>query len=104
MAAHRGRFLNFALSLGRSLLLFTFLTAAFVCVGRVWRGEFQPLTPRYTTFGSMCIVSLIASAPFRLFRTGETRRDQTFPSLISSEAQFSGCKVCWRVLPLRPGA
>jgi hypothetical protein len=42
------------------LLLFTFLTAAFVCVGRVWRGDLQPLTPRYTTFGTLCIVSLIA--------------------------------------------
>jgi hypothetical protein len=49
-------FLNFTLPWG-SLLLFTFLTAAFVRVGRVWRGEFQPLTPRHTTFGSMCIVS-----------------------------------------------
>ena len=42
------------------LLLFTFLTAAFVCVGRVWRGNAQPLTPRYATFGTFCIVSLIA--------------------------------------------
>ena len=42
------------------LLLFTFLTAAFVCVGRVWRGDAQPLTPRYATFGAFCIVSLIA--------------------------------------------
>jgi hypothetical protein len=42
------------------VLLFTFLTAAFVCVGRVWRGDLQPLTPRYTTFGTLCIVSLIA--------------------------------------------
>ena len=42
------------------LLLFTFLTAAFVCVGRVWRGDVQPLTPRYATFGTFCIVSLIA--------------------------------------------
>jgi hypothetical protein len=36
------------------LLLFSFLTAAFVCIGRVWRGEFQPLTTRYTTFGTFC--------------------------------------------------
>ncbi len=42
------------------LLLFTFLTAAFVCVGRVWRGDPQPLTPRYATFGTFCIVSVIA--------------------------------------------
>jgi hypothetical protein len=26
----------------------------------VWRGDYQPLTPRYTTFGAFCIVSLIA--------------------------------------------
>jgi hypothetical protein len=42
------------------LLLFTFLTAAFVCVGRVWLGEYQPLTPRYTTFGTFCLVALVA--------------------------------------------
>ena len=41
------------------LLLFTFLTAAFVCVGRVWRGDYQPLIPRYTTFGALCIVALV---------------------------------------------
>ena len=34
------------------VLLFSFLTAAFVCVGRVWRGDDQPLTPRYATFGT----------------------------------------------------
>ena len=43
------------------LLLFTFLTAAFVCVGRVWRGDVQPLTPRYTTFGTLCVISVIVS-------------------------------------------
>jgi hypothetical protein len=42
------------------LLLFSFVTAAFVCVGRVWRGDDQPLTPRYATFGTFCIVALIA--------------------------------------------
>jgi len=55
----RGLFLNRALPWA-CLLLFTFLTAAFVCVGRVWRGDAQPLTPRYATFGTFCIVSLIA--------------------------------------------
>ncbi len=40
------------------LLVFCFLTAAFVCVGRVWRGEYQPLTMRYTTFGTFVVVSL----------------------------------------------
>ena len=58
-AWRRGLFLNRTLPWA-CLLLFTFLTAAFVCVGRVWRGDFQPLTPRYTTFGAFCIVSLIA--------------------------------------------
>jgi hypothetical protein len=41
------------------LLMFCFLTAAFVCVGRVWRGDYQPLTMRYTTFGTFVIVSLV---------------------------------------------
>jgi hypothetical protein len=41
------------------LLFFSFLTAAFVCVGRVWRGEYQPLTMRYTTFGEFCVVALV---------------------------------------------
>jgi hypothetical protein len=58
-AWRRGLFLNRTLPWA-CLLLFTFLTAAFVCVGRVWRGDFQPLTPRYATFGAFCIVSLIA--------------------------------------------
>jgi len=58
-AWRRGLFLNRALPWA-CLLLFTFLTAAFVCVGRVWRGDVQPLTPRYTTFGTFCVVSLIA--------------------------------------------
>jgi hypothetical protein len=59
VAWRRGLFLDRALPWA-CLLLFTFLTAAFVCVGRVWRGDAQPLTPRYTTFGALCIVSLIA--------------------------------------------
>ena len=59
MAWRRRLFFNRALPWA-CLLLFTFLTAGFVCVGRVWRGEYQPLTPRYTTFGAFCIVALIA--------------------------------------------
>jgi hypothetical protein len=59
MAWRRGLFFNRALPWA-CLLLFTFLTAAFVCVGRVWRSDYQPLTPRYTTFGAFCIVALIA--------------------------------------------
>ena len=59
MAWRRGLFFNRALPWA-CLLLFTFLTAAFVCVGRVWRGDLQPLTPRYATFGAFCIVALIA--------------------------------------------
>jgi hypothetical protein len=59
MAWRRRLFFNHALPWA-CLLLFTFLTAAFVCVGRVWRGQYQPLTPRYTTFGAFCIVALIA--------------------------------------------
>jgi hypothetical protein len=57
-AWHRGQFLNRTL-VWACLLLFTFLTATFVCVGRVWVGAAQPLTPRYTTFGTFCVVALI---------------------------------------------
>ena len=47
------------------LLFFAFLTAAFVCVGRVWRGDLPTLTPRYTTFGAFCIVAnCLASSAF----------------------------------------
>ena len=67
MAWRRGLFFNHALPWA-CLLLFTFLTAAFVCVGRVWRGDYQPLTPRYTTFGAFCIVALIAVAFRSIFR------------------------------------
>jgi hypothetical protein len=59
MARRRRLFFNHALPWA-CLLLFTFLTAAFVCVERVWRGDYQPLTPRYTTFGAFCIVAVIA--------------------------------------------
>ena len=59
MAWRRRLFFNHALPWA-CLLLFTFLTAAFVCVRRVWRGDYQPLTPRHTTFGAFCIVALIA--------------------------------------------
>jgi hypothetical protein len=52
--ALRGRALPWA-----CLLLFSFLTAAFVCIGRVWRGEYQPLTTRYTTFGTFCVVAVV---------------------------------------------
>jgi hypothetical protein len=79
MAWRRGFFLNRALPWA-CLLLFTFLTAAFVCVGRVWRGDFQPLTPRYATFGAFCIVSLIAllyPASSGLRRGGRPRIDAT---------------------------
>jgi hypothetical protein len=58
VAWKRGLFVRFALPWA-CLLLFTFLTAAFVCVGRVWRGDYQPLIPRYTTFGALCIVALV---------------------------------------------
>ncbi len=59
VAWKRGLFLNKALAWA-CLLFFAFLTAAFVCVGRVWRGDYQPLTPRYATFGAFCIVATVA--------------------------------------------
>ncbi len=74
------------------LLLFSFLTAAFVCVGRVWRGEYQPLTMRYTTFGTFCVVALVmlagtvllhAAAPSsdgkRVFLMGRIDLDRVMP-------------------------
>jgi hypothetical protein len=62
----RGRALPWA-----CLLLFAFLTAAFVCIGRVWRGEYQPLTTRYTTFGAFCVVAVVMIVASVLF--GETK-------------------------------
>jgi hypothetical protein len=63
------------------LLLFTFLTASFVCVGRVWRGDTQPLTPRYATFGAFCIVALIALLASAFFQRGQsTEEDGRNPS------------------------
>ncbi len=81
VAWRRGLFLNRALAWA-CLLLFTFLTAAFVCVGRVWRGDYQPLTPRYTTFGAFCIVAVIAllSSVFSGFREESIKSGSTrFP-------------------------
>jgi hypothetical protein len=43
-----------------------FATAALVAVGRVWAGPGQPLTPRYATFGTFCLLAalLLACALF----------------------------------------
>ena len=64
------------------LLIFSFLTAAFVCIGRVWRGEYQPLTTRYTTFGTFCRV---AGAPCGLHtlegRVLSPARDKCAPTI-----------------------
>ena len=80
IAWRRGLFFNRALPWA-CLLLFTFLTSAFVCVGRVWRGDLQPLTPRYTTFGAFCIVALIAllSSAFSGLEK-ELRRSDSVPT------------------------
>jgi hypothetical protein len=66
-----------------SLLLFSFLTAAFVCVGRVWRGENQPLTMRYTTFGTFCVVALVMLAGTVFLSKTTPSRQQTgaFPAM-----------------------
>ena len=76
--ALRGRALPWA-----SLLLFSFLTAAFVCIGRVWRGEFQPLTTRYTTFGTFCIVALVLILGSVLLseRQQSAQRTNAFPAM-----------------------
>jgi hypothetical protein len=70
-AWRRGPFFNRALP-WVCLFLFTFLTAWFVCIGRVWRGDAQPLTPRYATFGAFCIVALIALLSSTLSKRGES--------------------------------
>lgn len=36
-----------------------FLTAALVGLGRVWNGPGQPLTPRYATFGTFCLLPVV---------------------------------------------
>jgi hypothetical protein len=41
-----------------ALLVHAFLTAAFVAVGRVWAGPGQPLTPRYATYGTFCVLAV----------------------------------------------
>src|SRR4029077_11970465 len=86
VAAPGGRGFSGARSLSLDcFLLFTFVTAAFVCVGRVWRGDVQPLTPRYATFGTFCIVALIAllssglsglSEDPSFFRSGSANRSK----------------------------
>ena len=76
VAWRRGLFRSRALPWA-CLILFTFLTAAFVCIGRVWRGDCQPLTPRYTTFGAFCIVALIALLSSAFSRLGEERVPST---------------------------
>jgi hypothetical protein len=81
VAWKRGLFFNRALP-WTCFLVFAFLTAAFVCIGRVWRGDSQPLTPRYTTFGAFCIVSLIAllSSAFSGAQEEFVRAEQTSTS------------------------
>jgi hypothetical protein len=65
------------------LLFFSFLTAAFVCIGRVWRGECQPLTMRYTTFGTFCVVALVMLAGTVFLSKTTPSRQQTgaFPAM-----------------------
>ena len=65
------------------LLLFSFLTAAFVCIGRVWRGEYQPLTMRYTTFGTFCVVALVMLAGTVFLSKTSASREKTsaFPAM-----------------------
>jgi hypothetical protein len=77
-----GLFLNRALPWA-CFLLFTFLTASFVCVGRVWRGDAQPLTPRYATFGAFCIVALIA-----LFSSVFSSSEESFQKSVRSSAPW----------------
>ncbi len=73
------------------LLLFAFLTAAFVCIGRVWLDEHQPLTPRYTTFGAFCVVAVVMIMSSVLL--GETKETEGSAQRIPS-APASG-KIDW---------
>jgi hypothetical protein len=70
---------------GLSMAAFCFVAAAFVAVGRTFRGYTQPLTPRYTTYGTFCVLALvllaagfftelIAELPDTQMKSGETKR------------------------------
>lgn len=61
LLARRGRLggVRFAFA---ALLVHGFLTAALVGLGRVWIGPGQPLTPRYTTFGTFCVIPVVLLA------------------------------------------
>jgi hypothetical protein len=81
------------------LLLFTFLTAAFVCVGRVWRGDAQPLTPRYTTFGAFCIVSLLALLSAGFSGLSESSRNPALgKAVLWSQGLFAGLYLTLQVV------
>ena len=92
VAWRRNLFFNRGLLRAR-LLLFTFLTAAFVCVGRVWRGDVQPPTPRYTTFGTLCVISVIVSLYSGFSGCQGNLIDLDFRSV--GATCFRGSKVCW---------
>jgi hypothetical protein len=59
--SRRGRFAGAAFAWA-ALTLHAFLTAGLVGIGRVWAGPGQPLTPRYTTFGSFCLLGVVLLA------------------------------------------
>ena len=56
--ARRGR-LDGARFAFAALFAHGFLTAALVGLGRVWNGPGQPLTPRYATFGTFCLLPVV---------------------------------------------
>jgi hypothetical protein len=58
----RGRRLGAAETAWAAVFTHAFLTAGLVAVGRVWAGPGQPLTPRYATFGTFCILGVLLFA------------------------------------------
>lgn len=73
---NRGAFLAAAV-----VALHGFLTAALVSIGRAWQGENQPMTPRYTTFGTFCLLGAVWMAAIALSdaRTSEAPSDRVDP-------------------------
>ena len=62
LALSRSRRLEGAAYAWTSLLLYAFLTAGLVSVGRLWDGPTRPLTPRYATYGSFCLLAVVMLA------------------------------------------
>jgi hypothetical protein len=60
------------------LLLHGFVAAAFVGVGRVSIGPGQPMTPRYITYGSFCLLPVVMLACLWFARAARASREAAF--------------------------